>query len=50
MDSVTLILPVIAFNVLVLVPLANCWLDSCPDPSIWDQRVNGFIIYDMGCI
>ena len=39
MVSVTLNLSVIAVNVLVLIPLAKCWLDSCPDPSIWDQSV-----------
>ena len=33
----TLILPVEAFNVLVLIPLTVFRLDKCPDPSIWDQ-------------
>ena len=37
MDSMILILPVDAVNVLVLVPLAEFRLDKCPDPSIWDQ-------------
>ena len=37
MVSMTLMLSVIAFNVLVLSPLAKSRLDSCPDPSIWDQ-------------
>ena len=30
MVSLTLILPVIAFNVLVLIPLAKCWLNKLP--------------------
>ena len=32
-----MILSVEAFNVLVLIPLAEFRLDKCPDPSIWDQ-------------
>ena len=39
MVSVTLMLSVEAFNVLVLIPLAKSFdLISCPDPSIWDQK------------